>query len=287
MSVSSQINRINANIASAYTAVSGKGGTLPSARNSNNLAAAIQSIVISTGVTVFGAIVVDFPAGSTCTCSNGTTTYTAGSTGGNWVFTVPSAGTWTVTATKGTETNSKAVSITTQGQGIAITISFWDGTLFDNGNSYEAYTGGWSARAWKAENAWTADAPTINGNASYMVDGMMLIQESGTTKSGVVETLQDVDLTDWNTFNVTVASNYLYSSGSGARFSLVAVPRTATLWWTNAAAKTESTSTIAAGTYSLDISAVSGSYDLVLGLKTGISSQSGNVRFNISKIWLA
>lgn len=44
MSVQSEINRIEGNIASAYTAVSGKGGTLPAAQNSANLPAAIESI---------------------------------------------------------------------------------------------------------------------------------------------------------------------------------------------------------------------------------------------------
>lgn len=44
MSVQSEITRITGNIASAYTAVSGKGGTLPSAQNSANLPAAIESI---------------------------------------------------------------------------------------------------------------------------------------------------------------------------------------------------------------------------------------------------
>lgn len=44
MSVTSEINRIKANIAAAYTAISNKGGTLPSTRNSANLAAAIASI---------------------------------------------------------------------------------------------------------------------------------------------------------------------------------------------------------------------------------------------------
>lgn len=44
MSVQSEITRITGNIASAYTAVSGKGGTLPAARNSDNLPAAIESI---------------------------------------------------------------------------------------------------------------------------------------------------------------------------------------------------------------------------------------------------
>lgn len=44
MSISSEITRINSNIADAYDAISGKGGTLPTARNSANLPAAIASI---------------------------------------------------------------------------------------------------------------------------------------------------------------------------------------------------------------------------------------------------
>lgn len=49
MSVQSEIDRINANIASAYTAVDEMGGTLPAAQNSANLAGAVSSIPV--GVT--------------------------------------------------------------------------------------------------------------------------------------------------------------------------------------------------------------------------------------------
>ena len=44
MSIASEITRIKNNIASAYTSVSNKGGTLPETQNSNNLATAISSI---------------------------------------------------------------------------------------------------------------------------------------------------------------------------------------------------------------------------------------------------
>lgn len=44
MSVQSEINRITNNIADAYDAVENKGGTLPAALTSDNLADAIQSI---------------------------------------------------------------------------------------------------------------------------------------------------------------------------------------------------------------------------------------------------
>lgn len=115
-------DRLTGDVVSAFDEVRLKGGVVPSSKVSANLAAAIRSI--SAGVTVFGAIVVDFPAGSTCTCSNGSTTYTAGSTGGNWVFTVPVAGTWTVTAVDGVNTASQTVEIATQGQGVMVELSF-------------------------------------------------------------------------------------------------------------------------------------------------------------------
>ena len=49
MSIASEISRINTNIASAYTAVSNKGGTLPQTQNSANLATAIDSITTGGG----------------------------------------------------------------------------------------------------------------------------------------------------------------------------------------------------------------------------------------------
>ena len=56
-------------------------------------------------LTYFAAtIAVTYPSGSTCTCSNGTTTLTAPNTTGSYTFTVPSAGTWTVKSTNGTDT---------------------------------------------------------------------------------------------------------------------------------------------------------------------------------------
>ena len=44
MSIQSEINRVKGNVASAYSAVQEKGGTLPEEQNSANLAAAINSI---------------------------------------------------------------------------------------------------------------------------------------------------------------------------------------------------------------------------------------------------
>lgn len=67
---------------------------------------------------------ITYPAGSTCTCSDGTTTLSAPDTSGTWACIVPNAGTWTATSTSGTETDSKAVTITTDGQSTSVELSY-------------------------------------------------------------------------------------------------------------------------------------------------------------------
>ena len=52
MSISSEITRINQNIASAYTACNNKGATMPQTQNSANLAASITSITTGGGSTL-------------------------------------------------------------------------------------------------------------------------------------------------------------------------------------------------------------------------------------------
>ena len=56
-------------------------------------------------------IATTYPAGSTCTCTNGVNTYTAEDTSGTYIFTVPSIGEWTVTSSNGSFTKSKTITI--------------------------------------------------------------------------------------------------------------------------------------------------------------------------------
>ena len=93
-------------------------------------------IIPVSGGKLFAVIAVTYPAGSTCTCTNGTKTYTAKDTSGQWIFCIPSAGTWTVTATDGTNTKTQEVSITAEQQAEAVKLSFplyilKDGALAD------------------------------------------------------------------------------------------------------------------------------------------------------------
>lgn len=83
------------------------------------------AIMLSGGGTkLFATIGVTYPAGSTLTCTNGSKTLTAKTTSGQWVFAIPETGTWTVTATDGTNTKSESVSITAEGQWESVTLSY-------------------------------------------------------------------------------------------------------------------------------------------------------------------
>lgn len=74
---------------------------------------------------VFSAtIAITYPAGSTCTCSDGVTTLTAPDTSGVWECIVSNAGTWTVSCTDGTDSTDEVVEITTDGQRESIELSY-------------------------------------------------------------------------------------------------------------------------------------------------------------------
>lgn len=73
-------------------------------------------------------IAVTYPAGSTCTATNGTTTLTAQGTSGLYVFQIPepttTPETWTVTCTDGTRTNSATAEISAQYSSVAVTLVY-------------------------------------------------------------------------------------------------------------------------------------------------------------------
>lgn len=72
----------------------------------------------------YAVIGVTYPSGSVCTCTSGTLTLTAQDTSGKAMFVIPSAGTWTVKAVKGSQSKSVAVKITTEGQVETVTLGF-------------------------------------------------------------------------------------------------------------------------------------------------------------------
>ena len=61
--------------------------------------------------TAFATIGISYPAGSICTCTCGSIVITAPDTTGLVIFKVPSAGTWNIKSTNGTQTASKNIVI--------------------------------------------------------------------------------------------------------------------------------------------------------------------------------
>lgn len=73
---------------------------------------------------VFALISVNYPVGSTCTCTDGTETLTLEDTSGQGLFLIPYAALWTVTATYGTNTKSESVEIISEGQNESVTLRY-------------------------------------------------------------------------------------------------------------------------------------------------------------------
>lgn len=144
----------------------------------------------SVAIPLFAATInITYPAGSTCTCSDGTTTLSAPDTSGTWACIVPNAGTWTVTSTSGTETDSKAVTITTDGQSTSVELSYAL-FLFKPNAPSDIIAGEWEM---PANSAVTAEAElTVKSVNNY--NGNRII--SARTKG-------QIDLTEYSTLQAT------------------------------------------------------------------------------------
>lgn len=234
----------------------------------------------SVAIPLFAATIdITYPAGSTCTCSDGTTTLSAPDTSGTWACIVPNAGTWTAAATDGVENTSESVSITTDGQIAAIELSYllW---LYKSGNTYNAVTGGWSV----------AEHPSTGGSFDSVLtlndDSMLLSTEvlGGSVAYANAFTNNSIDLTGVNTlkFKITGIGNTAYSDKEGNthkfRFSLVVANERPTKQNPTFAADMK---ILATGEYSVDVSAVTAGYVGIWITTVGYNKTT----LTISEIW--
>lgn len=144
-------------------------------------------------ITYFSATInVTYPAGSTCTCSDGTTTLTAPNTSGSWTCIVYNAGTWTVSSTDGDKSKNIDVAITTDGQTESVTLLYIT-YLFKDGETYDSLTGGWQGVVDAGKKAIRIDAPA--------------------EKTGFAYPKSKIDLTNYNTISAVVTENVSASSG--------------------------------------------------------------------------
>lgn len=144
----------------------------------------------SVAIPLFAATInITYPSGSTCTCSDGTTTLSAPDTSGTWVCTVPNAGKWTVTSTSGTETDSKAVTITTDGQSTSVELSYAL-FLFKPNAPSDIIAGEWE----------------IPGNGTVTAEAELTVKSKnayGDSKTWSARTKGQIDLTEYSTLQAT------------------------------------------------------------------------------------
>lgn len=199
---------------------------------------------------------ITYPAGSACTCSDGTTALSAPDTSGTWACIVPNAGTWTVTATSGTETDSKAVAITTDGQNTSVELSYAT-YLYNLGDACDALTGGWQAlgkfNAPIDNGGWRGSPSAVNGTASLDI--------SLEGSCGLVITINKIDVTGYQTLtfrgDVTALGECSLALWSSTTGDYVPWPEASAAIWTTGV----SVECI------LDLSAITGSYYIGLSLK--------------------
>lgn len=149
---------------------------------------------------------ITYPAGSTCTCSDGTTTLSAPDTSGTWACIVPNAGAWTASSTNGTESDSQIVSITTDGQSKSIELSYNLRYLYKDGDKCDSVTGGWVALANSA-----------NGQVTFADDAIVFYYSTFADAWMTAGTNAKIDLTGWSTlcFDMMI-SEHLDSYGGTA-----------------------------------------------------------------------
>ena len=213
---------------------------------------------------------ITYPANSNCVVTNagGQTVASDTNTGTSaktWTATVNATGTYTITATAtdgSGKTKSATVSITADGQSVSVTL-IYELILFDGGDN-TGVTGGW-AYTITDEGYGTPDVRPDNltvGTTLYWLPGRGW--DGGGTdqknRSGYARTKKKIDVTNYNT--ITAVSNYAEGHLTVGNASVA----------------------LTVGTVSLDISALTGSYEVRLG-----DTASGDAcsKVEISKLYLS
>lgn len=215
-------------------------------------------------ITYFSATIsVTYPAGSNCTCTDGTTTMTAPDTSGSHTFVVPNAGTWTVSCTDGTDTASKDVAITTDGQSESVTLEYIpEGALYYYGDERTDTTGG-----WKKTNPYSQ----YSTGTLTKYDDYIKLSATGVDTVVRASTQKTISLSGYDTLILNVTK---YSSAGGEH--VLGICESSDL--ENIIATAGIT---AAGAVALDVSGYTGKYVVVVEIWNGPNaSGTTTIQFN-------
>ena len=203
----------------------------------------MANIYVSSGTSFSATISITYPAGSTCTVTNYKKTWTAPNTSGSWTFKANEVGYYTVKAVSGSKSREKEVLITAEGQSKTITIAY-ETVLFDGGDK-TGVTGGW-AYTITNEGYGIPDVRGDNltvGTTLYWLPGRSW-NAGGTdqaNRDGYAHTKNKIDVTKYNT--ITAVSKHAEGHLTVGNASVA----------------------LKVGTVKLNISALTGSYEVRLG----------------------
>lgn len=223
---------------------------------------------------------VQAPAGSTVTITKGSTTKTDqghenadDSTVYDYYFIIhqsqfDSTTPWTVTATLGTQTASDTVLISENAEyDIELSYGFY---LYNNDDLRTAVTGGWSYAAFLSTSNYSAGTldTAYNGTTCYL-------SASGQNRQISAVTVNKIDVTDYNALRIEV-SDYTFA-GSGYRELDLVSSRG------NVSSPAAQVSIDSTGTFSIDVSSITGSYYIGLYLNSG---SAGSCAIGFTKMYL-
>ena len=116
---------------------------------------------------------VNYPTGSTLTCTCGDISYTAPTTTGSYQFKVHKAGTWMVKATNGSEVAESPVVITDTGESKSVTLAYFTATI---GVTYPAgakLTCSCNGRVYEAETTTGSYTFTVHATGAWVIKAVL------------------------------------------------------------------------------------------------------------------
>ena len=201
----------------------------------------------------FAVISVTYPAGSVCTCTDGTKTLTLKDTGGQGFFLIPYAAAWTVTATDGVETTSESVEITTYGQSFSLHLSY-DLVLYSNGTYIKSFT----ARSGSCGSIPSAK-PTIRNESDYF----NMAVAANTAGSYVTDDV--IDVTDYGALKLKY--KHIASSTNDSWDCVICLSEKPTdNWYSTYVMRKAIPLASSLSELTVDVSAISGKYYVLLGV---------------------
>ncbi len=201
----------------------------------------------------YAAIQVQYTPGVVVSVSNGTKTFTPkDNSGGRWVCSIPSAGSWTVTA--GSKT--KTVSITQEGQVEIVNLAVL--TLYSPGDEHSSTTGGWKVY----QNA------TISKQTSYL---KITPTKQYDGNQALVGCTNMIDLTDINVLYAEAKNNCSEAEYLGFAVYDAQLEQKAVTWW----AANQNT------TKSLNVANLTGTYYVGFEVYWGGSVKGSGLVYNV------